>query len=552
MYNENMATEISEISSTLAELRWQINYWRAQHTRAVERETVWKEKAQQLQQLVLQQKVQITELNQQIEALKAKVAWLQQQMFGRKSEQTKDLVTENHDGDQEASDASEAISESGKNRGKQPGSKGYGRKRCTELPTEEIPHELPKTDQCCPRCGKPFSIFPGTEDSEEIHWEIHVVRHVHKRTRYRPTCNCRAVLGIMTAPPVPKLIPKGMFSCSFWVHLLLEKFLFQRPLYRIRQVLALEGLSVSQGTLTGGLKRIGELIDPLYRRILERSRAADHWHMDETRWMVFAEAEGKSGHRWWLWVVVTHDTCAYLLEPTRSAKVPKNHLGEDAMGIINADRYAVYKSLGEKIRIAFCWSHVRRDFVRIHDVHERLRTWATTWIERINELFDQNAKRIEVLANPDAFRVEDQALREAVASMVEVREEELAHETLHPAQRKALKSMRTHWEGLTLFVDYPEIPMDNNESERRLRNPVVGRKNYYGSGSIWSGILTAALFTIFQTLLLNHIDPQKYLLAYFEACARNGGRPPEDIESFLPWNLSAEQKAVWRYPRAPP
>jgi len=33
--------------------------------------------------------------------------------------------------------------------------------------------------------------------------------------------------------------------------------------------------------------------------------------------------------------------------------------------------------------------------------------------------------------------------------------------------------------------------MDNNEAERRLRNPVVGRKNYYGNGSVWSGVLSA-------------------------------------------------------------
>ena len=41
-------------------------------------------------------------------------------------------------------------------------------------------------------------------------------------------------------------------------------------LYRIRQVLELEGLSVSQGTLTGGLQRIGALLQPLYARILEQ------------------------------------------------------------------------------------------------------------------------------------------------------------------------------------------------------------------------------------------------------------------------------------------
>ena len=93
--------------------------------------------------------------------------------------------------------------------------------------------------------------------------------------------------------------------------------------------------------------------------------------------------------------------------------------------------------------------------------------------------------------------------------------------------------------------------MDNNHAERCLRNPVVGRKNYYGSGTRWSGQLAASLFTIFQTLLLNNIDPQKYLSAYFQACAENGGRPPETVDQFLPWNLSQDRKDAWRTAQRP-
>ena len=47
--------------------------------------------------------------------------------------------------------------------------------------------------------------------------------------------------------------------------------------------------------------------------------------------------------------------------------------------------------------------------------------------------------------------------------------------------------------GLKKIVELP------NEAECRLRSAVVGRKNYYGRGSIWSSALTAALFTILQT-----------------------------------------------------
>jgi transposase len=78
-------------------------------------------------------------------------------------------------------------------------------------------------------------------------------------------------------------------------------------------------------------------------------------------------------------------------------------------------------------------------------------------------------------------------------------ETELARADLATPCRKALESLHEHWDGLTRFVDDPRIPMDNNASERRARGPAVARKNFYGSGSLWSGRLAAALFSIFAT-----------------------------------------------------
>ena len=103
-----------------------------------------------------------------------------------------------------------------------------------------------------------------------------------------------------------------------------------------------------------------------------------------------------------------------------------------------------------------------------------------------------------------------------------------------------------------IFVDNPDVPMDNNEAERRLRMPVVGRKNYYGSGAVWSGTLSAMLFTIFQTVLINNINPKLFLQAYFEACAKNGGEAPDNIDEFLPWNLSNKNKAQLIYKKEDP
>jgi len=549
-----MVVQYAEVHGSEIELRQQAHFWRAQHARATQREATWKAKAQQLEQVVRRQQSQITALTQKLEETLARVVWLEGQVFGRKSEQCPKPVPCPHDStpalddNTGVSDELDGRNELRRKRGKQLGAKGYGRKRRHNLPAEDVVHDLPEDQRRCPRCGKPFGVFPGTEDSDEIEWEVVLYRRIHKRIRHVPTCDCQAVPGIVTAPCPPKLIPKGMFATSFWVRLLMEKFLFQRPLHRVRKVLALEGLCVSQGTLTGGLQRIGELLQPVYTRILERSRTANHWKMDETSWLVFEEVEGKEGHRWWLWVVITNDTVVFLLEPTRSARVPRDHLGENPEGIINADRYSVYKALGDNILVAFCWAHVRRDFVRIRDGYPRLCRWGESWVARINELFKLNDERLAVLSDPEAFQKRDRTLREAVEAMAKQRERGLEDSDLRKPARKALESLRNHWGGCILFVDHPEIPMDNNESERRLRDPAVGRKNYYGSGSLWSGALTAICFTIFQTLLKNGIDVKKWFFAYFEACAKNGGRPPENLDEFMPWNLSKEQKHAWRSP----
>jgi transposase len=536
------------------DLHWEVQCSKSLHARAVERASRWRQRAKEAEKRLRAETAETERLRQQLEVAKRHLVLLRQQQFGRKTERTKPSVGPGGDtpGARDARGAADSSSAPRRGRGKQPGTKGNGRKPRTRLPSEEISHDLGEGETSCPACGKPLESFPGTEDSDEIHWEVRFVRRTHKRKRYRAPCGCGAVPGIVTAPCPPKLIPKGLFSCEFWVEVLLNKFLHGMPLYRIIKMIEAENLSVSQGTLTGGLKKIGELLQPLYVGILERARSARHWHMDETRWMVFAELAGKVGHRWWLWVVCTADTCAYLVDPSRSARVPKEFLGEQAAGILSADRYSAYKALGAMIRIAFCWAHVRRDFLRIRDGNKKLTPWAGGWVARINELYRINRTRLAAPRESEPFHAADRQLREALERMAHTRDGELAVATLHAVKRKALVSLRNHWSGLTIFVDHPQIPMDNNESERHLRMGVVGRKNYYGSGSIWSGALTAALFTILQTLLRNNINPKPWLRTYFHSCADNGGRVPDNVEEFLPWNLPEDRKSEWQYEVRPP
>lgn len=495
----------------VAKLRSESGYWRAMHQKAVEREARLKEENAELQ---------------------AKLRLRERQLFGRKSEKggREDSPQPKEEGDK-------------KPRGQQHGSNGHGRRDYSHLPAREEVHELPESEDRCPICGREFASFPGTEDSEVIEIEVSAYRRVIKRKRYKPTCKCGAVPGIVTAPPPPKLIPRGILGISVWVTVLLDKFLSMRPTYRLLADLSTQRLNMAQGTLTDGLQAIAPVFTPIYEAIIARNLEEERWHADETRWLVFTTVEGKVGYRWYMWVFSSSSTVVYRLDKSRSAKVPNAHFDSCVEGILVVDRYSAYKAMAKNknIILAFCWSHVRRDFLGLAKDRPQHEVWAFEWIKEIANIYHLNHLRLEVLNTPEAFAQRDKSLRVAIEQMSQKRDSELKSEGTSRAQLKVLESLKNHWEGLTVFVEHPEVPMDNNEAERLERTPVLGRKNFYGSGALWSGEMAAVLFSIFQTLGLWNINPRVWLTAYLEACAANQGNAPKDIHSYLPWNMSTEQ-----------
>ena len=85
--------------------------------------------------------------------------------------------------------------------------------------------------------------------------------------------------------------------------------------------------------------------------------------------------------------------------------------------------------------------------------------------------------------------------------MASQRSKELTRPQLAIRAKKVLESLDNHWEGLTQFVHNPDIPMDNNIAEQTIRGGVLGRKNYYGSGSEWSSELVVGLICYIAWIL---------------------------------------------------
>jgi len=509
---DQLRAEMAELRRDNLELRQQAGYWKSRHTDAMER---------------------LTAAQQQIEQLRSEIRKLQAERFGRRSEKQSGSDRSN-----ELDDPSDATPK--RPRGRQPGQPAPRRRDYSHLPAREQVIELPEADKVCPSCGKPLKAC-GSEDSEQLEIEIIVFRRVIQRRRGQRTCSCPGPRTCM-APPVAKLLPKSLLGVSLWVEILLDKFASYRPTQRLLEQWRSLGLDVAPATVTDGLRRLEPLFAPLMEALLKRNREAHYKQADETRWLVFVEVQGKVGFGWWLGTFNTDETVVYILDVSRSHRVPEDHYPAGAAGVLMVDRYSAYKAMAQVknglLILAFCWAHVRRDFMRVGKGWPELKPWALQWLKRIRERYRLHRERLAQLTAP----ARQDALRQAVAAMQQQLETELADPRLRAPARKVLTSLQEHWLGLTLFVEDPRIPMDNNRSERILRGPALGRKNFYGSGSLWSGRLAAALFSILATRKLWQINPRLWLQWYLQSCAEAGGQAPKDIEPFLPWKLLEEMR----------
>jgi transposase len=509
------------IEKLSAEFRCEVGYWTSRHADAVHR---------------------IEQLKEELDQSRGQTRALQAKLFGRKSEKSASSDRSNDLFDPEE------VPVAAKKRGAQPGRAGHDRRDYSHLPVHEEFVPLPAATLACPICGKPATLMSATEDSEVLEVDVRPHRRRIRRRRYRPSCDCHPARGTMTAPPPSKLIPKGNYGLSIWVHVLLDKYASYRPTERLLGQLQQYDLDLAPGTVNDGLKRIEPMLRPIYEALLKRNRQGTFHQADETRWLVFVLLDGKKGHGWWLWVILGTDTVIYLLSPSRGHEVPEAHFGPEASGVLEVDRYSGYKAMAQVksglMVLAFCWAHVRRDFVGVGKSWSELTPWALAWLHRIRQIYQVNRERLRHRLGTVKFQEHDAVLRQAMEAMHAAAVRELSDPKLRQPCRKVLESLQEHWAGLVRFVEDPRIPMDNNASERSGRGPAVARKNFYGSGSLWSGRLAVAMFSLFATLARWKINPRLWLTWYLESCAAVGGRAPQDIQPFLPWNLSAERRAA--------
>lgn len=507
-------------------------------------------------------------LKQDLVNLRVEISTLERMLFGQSSEKHRPNTEQcgGSKGDEPGKDTEADKPTGGKRRGQHPNSKGHGRTDHSNLEERVEKSDPPKDQRQCACCGKAY-LRNGYVDFKTIELAFQVWKRVVRRSRWVPACDCPASVDSpgnprreVIAPKPTRLFDKSPYGFSVWSWFLVEVYGYYRPVSRTSAWLKERGAPISAGTLSGSIKRMTPLFLPVYNALRQRLTDSRICQGDETSWRVQSlPGRGKA----WLWVGLNPDCVVFRVDPSRSAKAALKLFGELKPGtILVCDRYAAYsalvKLLGGGILLAICWVHARRDIVRCIDAHKTLQSWGDAWLDRYGKLFHLNKQRLKhyqpgrgLCEQSKAFHKAHQKLTRKVDAFFDLAGKQLEKYSGKDPRIRPLKALIKYREGLCIFLEHPEVPMDNNGSEEILRGPSIGRKLSFGSNSQGGADFTAMMYSLFTTLRRHRLDIRKWLTEWLEACAVNGRTPPEDLDPWLPWTMTAERRAHFALDSSP-
>ncbi len=417
----------------------------------------------------------------------------------------------------------EALAKAAKDKAERKPRSSSGPTEQPRLPIIEKEFTLDDADRPCPSCGGDLKPMVGQFDESEMIDVVEVSYHVVKVKQQKYVCRCGGC--VETAPGPTRALSGSRYSLAFAIKVLIDKWLDHVPLERQVRILERHGLSVTSSTLWDLAYAVTQQLARVDTALFDYVKAQPVIGLDQTGWPRLEMAGSKP---WQMWCLTSPGVVVHRIRDDKSAATFKSLVG-DYNGIIVADALSTHEAGardGPGIRLAGCWAHVFRRFDEAMPDHPS----ADRALEWIGALYE-----IDHRGEGDLERIGELRRAEAPAILAAFREWllERAGDT-HISLGKACAYTLGIWERLTVFVEDPRVPLDNNATERAIRGPVVGRKNHYGSKSRRGTEVAATLYSILETAKLQRIDPAAYVATAIAASERG--------ETLMPWQFAAASK----------
>jgi transposase len=443
-----------------------------------ERETLGKASTEKLVELVLRQQEVISQLVEEIDRLKVIVGSDSQTSskppssdIHKRSEKSKEPA----EPETEAGDKTKRIP------GGQPGHAGKTRRGFGRVDRYEV---LRPT--VCAACGQVgFSTAPVSIRQQAV---AELAAHPIEVVVYEQhRCSCEHC-GVIVAAAMPPGVIAGQSLGASLQGLLVWLGNYGHLSYEKQQEFLAElgHIDVGIGTLQQTNVRLSERVKTSVLALGEWVKQQPQVQVDESPWLI-------KGVKEWMWVACGDGFCLFHAADTRARTELETLLGQHFAGVLVSDDFSVYNGYPVSAQQK-CLAHLRRHFKKVIKLnHGNNPLLGKVFIDLIDAAFRAHRQWRET-QDASAYRTWASAFKIELQSALQTWLSKAGY-----AAGLLLRSLRDKAQQWWYFLDHPQVPPDNNRSERSLRLAVTKRKVCGGSRSMNGFAQTATLLTVIQT-----------------------------------------------------
>ncbi len=475
-------------------------------------------------------------LRERVSELEAQVAWFKRKVFGGgQSEKLPGLEpAQTHLALPEVSVAVVAPTEivTYERRKGAPQKRPLPAETFARLPVKEIVEIVPDEVKAEPDAFEKIG--------EERTFEVDVVpprlfKREFVRPKYRRKAERTEAPVIAAAPARP--VPGGYASAGLLAWIVVSKYQFHLPLYRLESMSAQWGATISRQTMVEWVRIAADWGEPLYKLMVADLLRGGYVQVDETP-VKFIDPDEKPGgaRQGYLWVMSRPGgDVVFDWRLSRRHGELTTLLTDNYQGVLQADAYEAYQAYARThagVVWVACWAHARRAVFEAQSENRRI---TTAFLRLIARMYRREREWDEKSLAPEERAIERAKPEGLARTMTSLKRLALwTRERVLPKSLlgKACNYLLNQWEALSAHLRYGQTRLDNNLVENALRGSCVGKKNWLFIGHPDAGQRSAILYSLIVSCQRHGKDPLAYLRDVLTRLPRMTSR--DDLSPLLP------------------
>ena len=503
-------------------------------------------------------KKEVDGLNARIKELTAQVAWLNRQLFGRKSEKLP-IIDPNYpdlfagmlpENAQQIADAhDEAVEKITKTK----------EARRQDRKNRIMMEDLPVLEQVI--------LTPDNLDTDlykKIGQEVtRIVEHKPGRLYIKEIIRekwglkdntaiaPKGMSGVLIAPMPLLPICKGIAGASLLAEILLQKYEYHMPYYRqIKQYSHLGMKGLTESTVDGWFKQTMQLLRPLYEVLKAEVMKADYVQADETTTPVMNKETHKAAkeYLWMVRAVIQRLVLFHYDQGSRAGAVIESLANKSGFkGYLQCDGFAGYETAfktSPDVRLVNCMVHIRRHFEQALDEN---RPMAEHGLTEIQHLYKIEHMCDDAGLSPDERKAKRQELARPIMEAMKLwMETEGVKYSESSLTGKAITYAYTRWDNMMRYLEDGRLLLDNNLAENEIRPITLGRKNYLFCGNHEAAQNMAVVCSLLATCRNHDVNPRDYLNDIISQMPYHTKASHEELLQLLPhkWELTHQESVM--------